>query len=158
MAFIALSAGYYLAAPPEKAFPYFSDYNPYKAYIQSSMLQSTIPVSDIDDVMYSLDWISENAGGECVLILHEAFYPWSLLRGEVGCGIVLVRERNLSNPVRGTFADELTKISEGLADDGKAVYTIWWIEGKGWYNVPSLPSSFRQLASYGNIAVYAYAS
>ena len=158
MAFIALSAGCYLAAPPEKAFPYFSDYNPYKAYIQSSMLQSTIPISDIDDVMYSLDWISENAGGECVLILHEAFYPWSLLRGEVGCGIVLVRERNLSNPVRGTFADELTKISERLADDGKAVYTIWWVEGKGWYNVPSLPSCFKQLVSYGHIAVYTYTS
>jgi len=156
--FIILSAGYYLVAPPEKAFPYFSDYNPYKAYIESSMLQSTIPISDIDDVMASLDWIAENSGGGCVLILHEAFYPWSLLRDGVKCRVVLVRERNLSKPIRETFADKLTEISEKFADNGKTVYTIWWVEGKGWYNVPSLPKSFKRLASYGDIAVYTYIS
>jgi len=158
IAFIALSAGFYLVAPPEKAFPYFSDYNPYKAYIQSSMLQSTIPISDIDDVMASLDWITENSDGGCVLILHEAFYPWSLLRDGVRCKVILVRERNLTKPIRETFAEKLTKISEKLADNGETIYTIWWVKGKGWYNVPSLPRSFRRLTSYGDIAVYTYTS
>ena len=158
IAFIILSAGCYLVAPPEKAFPYFSDYNPYKAYIQSSMLQSTIPISDIDDVMAALDWISENADGECMLVLHEAFYPWSLLRGRVKCEVMRVPECDLTKPVKKTFADQLVKISRKFADNGKAVYTIWWVKGKGWYNVPSLPSCFKQLVSYGHIAVYTYTS
>ena len=157
VAFIALSAVWYLVAPPEDAFPYFSSYNPYKAYIQSSMLQSTIPIDDIDDVLASLDWISENAAGECVLVLHEAFYPWSLLRGRGRCKVMRIVERNLSSPIRKTFADELTKLSREVSENGEAVYTIWWVDGKGWYNVPSLPNSFKLLTSYGDIAIYTYA-
>ena len=156
VAFIALSAGWYLVTPPEDAFPYFSSYNPYKAYIQSSMLQSTIPIDDIDDALASIDWVSKNAAGKCVLVLHEAFYPWSLLEGSTRCEIIHVREKNLCSPVRKTFAEELTTLSKEISKSGKAIYTIWWVDGKGWYNVPSLPSSFKQIVSHGDITVYAY--
>jgi hypothetical protein len=37
------------------------------------------------------------------------------------------------------------------------VYLIWWVDGEGWYNLPSVPSVFHQVYQSGNMAVYTYA-
>jgi len=154
LCFIGVTAGYYLAADPEYAFPYFADYNPYKAYIQSSMLQSTIPLKDIEPTILAAKWLSENAHG--LIVLHEAFYPWVM---RCGCSIdkpIVIRERDLSKPDRMNFADALIEIANKASNENREIYTIWWANGKGWYNVPSLPSGFQLVKSFGDIGVYTF--
>jgi len=154
LCFIGVTAGYYLAADPEYAFPYFADYNPYKAYIQSSMLQSTIPLKDIEPTIQATKWLSENAHG--LIVLHEAFYPWAM---RCGCLIekpIVIRERDLSKPDRMNFADALIKIVNKASNGNREIYTIWWANGKGWYNVLSLPSEFQLVKSFGDIGVYVF--
>jgi hypothetical protein len=154
LCFIGLTAGYYLAADPEHAFPYFADYNPYKAYIQSSMLQSTIPLKDIESTIQAAKWLSENAHG--LIVLHEAFYPWAMRCGCLAERLVVVRERDLSKPDRMNFADALMEIVSKTSNDNHEIYTIWWANGKGWYNVPSLPSRFQLVKSFGDIGIYVF--
>ncbi len=154
LCFIGIIASYYLAADPEHAFPYFADYNPYKAYIQSSMLQSTIPLRDIEPTTQAAKWLSENADG--LIVLHEAFYPWAMRSGYLTDKPMVIRERDLSKPHRATFADALIEIANKASDNAREIYTIWWANGKGWYNVPRLPSEFQLLKSFGDIGVYAF--
>ena len=152
---VGILSGYYLAADPEYAFPYFADYNPYKTYIQSSMLQSTIPLRDIESTIQAANWLSENAHG--LIVLHEAFYPWAM---RCGCltdkKLRIIRERDLTKPDRRNFADALIKIANETSKGSREVYTIWWTNGKGWYNVPSLPNEFQLVKSFGNIGVYVF--
>jgi len=154
LCFIGITAGYYLVADPEHAFPYFADYNPYKAYIQSSMLQSTIPLRDIESTIQAAKWLSENADG--LIVLHEAFYPWAMRSGYLTDKPIVIRERDLSKPYRETFADALIEIANKASDNTQKIYTIWWANGKGWYNVPSLPSEFQLVKSFGDIGVYVF--
>lgn len=151
ISFIIFTGTWYLVADPEHAFPYFSDYNPYKAYIQTSMIQSTIPIKDIEPTMKAIRWLLEYSNG--TIVLHEAFYPWATLYEKVPRKTILVSERDLSKIYRRTFADALTEISKKTNGDNE-IYTIWWIEGKGWYNVPSLPNSFIPVISFDNICIY----
>jgi hypothetical protein len=54
------------------------------------------------------------------------------------------------------FADALMEIASKTSNDNHEIYTIWWANGKGWYNVPSLPSRFQLVKSFGDIGVYVF--
>ncbi|MCX8171430.1 MAG: hypothetical protein N3E47_05605 [Candidatus Bathyarchaeota archaeon] len=152
LSFIIFMSSYYIVASPEHAFPYFSDYNPYKVYIQSSMLQSTIPIEDIEPSMQAIKWISKNAHG--LVVFHEAFYPWAVICDCLPEKYIIVREYDLSSPERVTFVDVLGEIIMKVEKGSQQVYTIWWTNGKGWYNVPRLPNNFKLEKSFKNIGVY----
>lgn len=154
LCFIGITAGYYLIADPEHAFPYFADYNPYKAYIQSSMLQSTMPLRDIGPTIQAANWLSENAHG--IIVLHEAFYPWAIRCKCLTDKLMVIRERDLSKPDRMNFADALIEVANKASHESYEIYTIWWTNGKGWYNVPTLPSEFQLVKSFGDIGVYVF--
>jgi hypothetical protein len=36
------------------------------------------------------------------------------------------------------------------------IYLVWWVEGAGWYGLPSVPYVFEEVYSMGRIAVYCY--
>jgi len=80
------------------------------------MLQSTIPLKDIEPTIQAAKWLSENAHG--LIVLHEAFYPWAM---RCGCSIgkpMVIRERDLSKPDRMNFADVLIKIAKSTPSGG----------------------------------------
>jgi len=154
---LSVLSGYYIAAAPENSHPYFSDLNPYKTYIQSSMLQNTIPLEDVDSTIAALSWLEDRTNEHSVLILHEAFYAWALLYTHSPTSIILVRENKplsavTREPALGMLMDE----SSLVAENGYQVYTIWWANGKGWYMIPELPNQFSLLMQFGNIGAYAY--
>lgn len=152
LSFIVFTGAWYLVADPEHAFMYHSDYNPYKVYIQSSMLQSTIPIEDVEPSLQAIKWLSENANG--LIIFHEAFYPWAVICDCLPEKYVVIRERDLSRPERPSFAEALKEIIEKAGGDELQIYTVWWASGKGWYNVSQLPGNFKLEKSFGNIGVY----
>jgi len=152
LSFIVFTGVWYLVADPEHAFMYYSDYNPYKAYVQSSMLQSTIPIEDIEPSTQAIKWLSENANG--LVIFHEAFYPWAIICDCLPEKYIVIRERNLSKPKRPSFADALNEIIEKAKNDKSQIYTVWWASSKGWYNVLQLPANFKLEKSFGNIGIY----
>jgi hypothetical protein len=36
------------------------------------------------------------------------------------------------------------------------IYLIWWVNGRGWYEQPTIQSSFREVYRSGAIAIYNY--
>ena len=155
---MSISSAYYLVATPQNAHPYFSNLNPYKEYVQSSMLQNSLPITDVSPTLHALQWIQTHASGKSALVLHEAFYAWAVLEGidRNRFNIVVVREACLSCPDRESALDRMSDESSRLANSGCDVYTIWWVNGQGWYNIPSLPSAFKPIQNWDNIAVYLY--
>jgi hypothetical protein len=47
-----------------------------------------------------------------------------------------------------------TLVQEGYSK----IFLIWWINGKGWYGQPTVPSSFEEVYHSGEIAIYSYQS
>ena len=152
----ATMSGYYLASPPEHAFKYFGEWNNYKQFIQTSMLQNTVSLADTPNVIEALKWIGrEAAESDCVLVLHEAVGYWArILIGQAK--IILVKEAGLSSQVRENAAARLVAYAEENATNGSQVYTVWWVDGKGWYGMPELPPQFREIQRFGNIGVFKY--
>jgi len=48
-------------------------------YIPESIVQSSIPIEDADDLVASLHWINDNAPENSCLLAEERFYSWALI-------------------------------------------------------------------------------
>jgi hypothetical protein len=55
-----------------------------------------------------------------------------------------------------TLADNMLDLAKEASARGYQVYTVWWINGEGWYQIPSLPPDFTEVYSAGRMAVYSY--
>ena len=64
--------------------------------------------------------------------------------------------RPLSSPVDENAATRLVSLAEENRKNGSEVYTVWWVDGKGWYGMPTLPPQFSEVKRFGNIAVFKY--
>jgi len=152
----AMSA-YYVACPPESQINYFGDWNAYKAFIPTSMLQNSVSISDTPSVVEAMEWVKANLNGEgTVLVLHEAMDNWAGIIIGDRMEIIRVNEANISSPIRINVAERLVEIASEKYAEGKAVYTVWWVDGKGWYNMPDLPHNFVEFKRFGNIGVFKY--
>jgi hypothetical protein len=150
---------YYIACLPENQINYFGDWNNYKSFIPTSMLQNSLSISDTQYVIKALEWVKSNLNNDrTILILHEAIDNWAMIVLGNGIKRIRINEENVSSPVRENTAKALLKAAEEEATKGKDVYTIWWVEGKGWYNISSLPNQFIEVKRFGDIAVYKYVS
>jgi hypothetical protein len=135
--FMALSA----AAP----FPYFSGaVNTHLNQIPSSMLQNTVAIYDCPDVENAVNWVKDNMSGSDALLAHRAFYGWALSR--IDEKQVILYEYD--NPADAAASNSTLGYSH--------LYLIWWVNGKGWYNLPSVPPVFSEAYRSGSIAVYVY--
>lgn len=150
-------SGYYLTSMPEHQIKYFGEWNHYKQYIQTSMLQNSVSLSDTPDVVEAMEWLDEEvAGTNSVLVLHEAMDNWAQILIQ-GIEIIRVNEVPRSSPVRENAATRLVHLAAEKIEAGKDVYTVWWVDGKGWYNMPELPPQFKDIQRFGNIGVFQYA-
>jgi len=107
-------------------------------YIPESMVQSSIPIKDADDLVASLQWINDNAGESSCLLAEERFYPWSLifLRKD----ITIIWYPQFYSP------DGALKISQEKRFE--TVYLLW----RGDF----VSESFYEVRSYGEIRIFQY--
>jgi hypothetical protein len=145
---IILSFGF-MFATSENPFLYFratqnTGFNGYIYQIPSSMLQNTISVNDCNETANAFQWLKSNMNSSTLLLTHRAFYGWALLTLQ-------------KNQVVLYEFDSPVNIAATLAQGEQTqLYLIWWVEGQGWYGLPTVPSVFQEVYHSGKIAVYIY--
>ena len=140
--FFIVMAMLYLLLPANIAMPYFTLF---PDFVPSSMGQNTVPSYDMNSVVQSLNWIASHSGQGTALITHQAIYGWARaffpFRSEI---------------VNYQFANPQSGASQALSLGYSRIYAIWWVQGSGWYNYPSMGSGFVPVHVEGDIAVYLY--
>jgi len=114
------------------------------SYLPSSMLQSTVPLEDVDGVVNCFEWLNRNMGvGSCVLV-HHCFLWWAKLYLDENFTIVY-------------FSMNLSRGLEVALEKGFGmVYLVWWNVDTGWYDYIEVPEGFKPVYSSGRISVYVY--
>jgi len=156
IALIGVTSAFYLAAYPEHPFPYFSQYNPYVRYVQSSMLQNSISIQDTPSLLSAIDAASPLLGAGTVLVVHEAVYVWAVNRLGITTKIVPVKEPGYLSANPPSISDSVERVASLSYDSGYKVYTIWWSGGSSWYTMPELPTSFKLVENTGTFGVYLF--
>jgi hypothetical protein len=130
----------------EKPFVYFNpgQLNYFEFQIPSSMLQNTISVTDCQDTANALQWFKDNVNSNSLLLTHTVFYSWALLTLNES----QVKNYEFEAPDKAAMMTS----KEGYTQ----IYLIWWINGQGWYQQPTLPSPFEEVYHSGKIAIYSY--
>ncbi len=157
---LALS-GFYLAASPENQIPLFSSANPYLSFIPSSMLQNTLPISDNPALVNCFNWVNTHSSNDSAVVIHYALYNLANIYVH---GPVVIQVKTdapmwvfLNNET--VLVDGMVGVSrQALVAGNSSVYTVWWINGEGWYQVSTLPPEFTQVYQYGQMAVYKFNS
>jgi hypothetical protein len=136
----------FLAMPTGESFPYFNPgvFNTHIYQIPSSLLQNTVSLIDCPDTANAVTWLKSNMNSTDKLLSHRAFYGWAL--SSLNKDQVILYEYD--NPA-DTAASNSTVVNGRL-------YLIWWVDGKGWYGLPSVPSVFTEVFRSGDIAIYIY--
>jgi hypothetical protein len=142
---VVLSVGF-MVMPAETPFPYFAPggLNSHIYQIPSSMLQNSVSISDCQGVADAVQWVQGHMDKNSLLLSHRAFYGWEL--SAISANQVLLYEYD--NPAQ---------VASNLNGTYSKVFLIWWVDGKGWYGLPTVPSVFHEVYQSGNIAVYTYA-
>jgi hypothetical protein len=137
-----LSTILYIALPAQQAMPYYATF---PSLLPTSMVQDTVPLSDMQSLKVTLEFAAENMGPGTVLITHQAIYGWARA--------YLPLEAHILNYAYSTPLDGVQMAKES---GYSSVLMIWWINGAGWHGQPTVPSGFVPLLEHGNIALYAY--
>jgi len=142
---VLLTLGIFTASFVAMPYPYGIFAIPqYTAYVPSSMLQNSVPLSDCEDTVNVLRWLKDGMDGNARLLTHRAFYGWTLL--------VLNEDQIIQyeygNPER--VAEEMAHLGHD------PIYLIWWVNGYGWYGQPTVSPFFREAFHSGRIAIYVY--
>lgn len=134
----------YVFLPNNLAFPYLAFF---PLYVPTSMLQNTVPLSDCQDTVNALQWTNSNMSGDARLLVHPVFYGWA--------SITLNRSQLISYGY-----DHPEKIAQKLVENGPQhpLYLIWWINGSGWHNEPTVSTAFTEVYESGRIAIFMYNS
>jgi hypothetical protein len=151
-------SGFYLAASPENQISFFSKDNPYLAFIPSSMLQNTLPISDNPALVKCFQWINNNTSEDSAVVIHYALYDLAT---------IYISNRAVISVTQGsmwTYLQNETSLVDGMVAAARvtlnngpgAVYTVWWVSGKGWYGIPTLPSDFKEVYRSGEMAAYLF--
>ena len=129
--------GAYLVLPAQMAFPY------YRFVAPTSMLQSTVPLSDSRDLALAIAWLSTNIQPGAVIMAHHAMYGWVREYFRGGNTVLgFPPTVNLDEALQQTSQQGYSKI-----------YTVWWASGLGWYGI-TIPGEFVPVHSEGQMSVY----
>lgn len=139
---LVFSAALYVALPAQQAMTY---YTAFPALLPTSMVQNTVPLSDMASLRETLDWAAATMGPETALITHQAVYGWARAYFPLPERIV---NYEYSSPLVG--------VEEARLQGYSRVLMIWWTDGLGWHGQPSVPNLFTPIHMAGNLAVYAY--
>jgi len=137
------SAALYIAIPAQSAMLY---YTAFPAFQPTSMIQDTIPSSDMAGLMLLLNTAASRMAPGTVLITHQAIYGWArAYLPSLGNRIV---NYEYSSPLEGVKIAR----SEGFS----SMLMIWWVNGTGWHDQPNVPGGFGVLQQDGELALYNY--
>jgi hypothetical protein len=139
---LVVSSTLYIVAPAQNAMLY---YTAFPGFLPTSMVQDTVPISDMASLRMMLDWVQLNLRPGSVLITHQAIYGWA--RAYLPSTVHIVNYR---------YSDPLAGVNMAMSAGYSSVLMIWWINGSGWHGQPSVPSGFVPLVRDGAIAVYEY--
>lgn len=139
---LLIGAGLYLAVPAQQALP---EYAIFPGLMPTSMVQSSVPWSDMGSLRTALGWVSSRMGHNDVLITHQAIYGWA---------------RAYLPPtdkiINYGYASPLAGLSQARSQGYSTLWTIWWKSGLGWHGQPALPAGFSVVVEQGNLAVYTH--
>jgi hypothetical protein len=130
----------FIALPAEMALPLYGPFLP------TSMLQSTVPLSDSGSVINCMDWLSNNTTPNSIFLVHNAFYGWAREYFDV-------RAQLLVFPPNTTLTQAL---QFALQEHYSSIYTVWWTQTYGWYGEPSVPTGFVLQHQSGHIGIFFY--
>jgi hypothetical protein len=139
---LIVSTTLYIALPAQQAMPYYAEF---PSLLPTSMVQDTVPLSDMRSLRVALDWAAVNMGPSTALITHQAIYGWA--RAYLP-SIDPIVNYAYSNPLEG--------VRMARASGYSSVLMIWWVNGSGWHGQPTVPSGFVPLIKDGNMALYTY--
>jgi hypothetical protein len=105
--------------------------------------------------------VNTHSSNDSALVIHYALYNFANIYVH-GPSVVSVKQ----NAPMWIFLNNETVLVDGmvgasrqaLSAGNSSVYTVWWINGEGWYQVSSLPPEFTQVYQYGQMAVYKFNS
>src|SRR5207245_1195474 len=135
---LVFSAGMYSTIQAASV-PYFTLF---VSYVPSSLLQSSVPLSDSGDVVQAMHWLESSMPSNSAVITHEAFYGWAR--------VYLSSDKTIINSLLNSPSSELS-----LVTSYGHVFTVWWVPGSGWFS-PTFPTGASVSAVFGDIAVYEY--
>jgi hypothetical protein len=138
--FLILSAFLYMVLPAQQAMVY---YTMYPSFLPTSMVQDTVPLSEMPSLVVLLRWVAVNMDSKTALIAHQALFGWERDYLPTTDRIFVY---GFSNPGAG--------VERAKSDGFSSVLMIWWANGLGWYGQPNVPSPFVPIRSEGNLALY----
>jgi hypothetical protein len=141
-ALLLLSAVLYIALPAQQAMAY---YTTYPSFVPTSMIQDSVPASDMGSLSRALGWVTIHMGQQDVLITHQAIYGWARAYLAPTAHVI---DYNYSDPMRGVQRAQSLGYS--------TIWTIWWTPGLGWHGQAYLPNNFAIVFQNGDMAVYEY--
>ena len=157
LSLVLVPSTFYLFTYPEEPFPYFAQYNPYLMYVPSSLLQNALSIKDNPSVVQCFTWLNANMDNDSMLVTHEVMNEFAALYLQGEKTVKELQKPEVTRAAEEALAEEMVKAAEkAVADGWRKVYTVWWVDGKGWYGLPQLPPEFVEIQRFGNIGVFQY--
>jgi hypothetical protein len=140
---LIVSAVLYIALPAQQAAMF---YTAYPEQLPTSMVQDTIPMSDLGNLRGLLDSAAARIGPTTVLITHQAIYGWARAY------LPSLNDRIINYQ----YNSPLTGVEMAKSNGYSSILMIWWTNGNGWHNQPYVPNGFETLLANGDLALYMY--
>jgi hypothetical protein len=140
---LIVSAILYIALPAQQAAVF---YTAYPEQLPTSMVQDTIPMSDLGNLRTLLDSAGARIGPETVLITHQAIYGWARAY------LPSLNDRIINYQ----YNSPLTGVEKARSNGYSSILMIWWTNGNGWHNQPYVPNGFQTLQANGDLAIYTF--
>jgi hypothetical protein len=94
---------------------------------------------------------------DSLLVTHEVMNEFAVLYLQGGKSVKELQKLEITRVAEEALAEEMVRAAEkAVADGWRKVYTVWWVDGKGWYGLPQLPPEFVEIQRFGNIGVFQY--
>jgi hypothetical protein len=142
-AVLIVSAILYITLPAQQAAVF---YTAYPEQLPTSMVQDTIPLSDLGNLRALLDSAAARIGPTTVLITHQAIYGWARAY------LPSLNDRIINYQ----YNSPLTGVEMAKSNGYSSILMIWWTNGNGWHGQPYVPNGFQTLLSNGDLALYTY--
>jgi hypothetical protein len=140
---LMVSAALYITIPAQQAEVF---YTAYPEQLPTSMVQDTIPMSDLGNLRALLDSAAARMGPATVLITHQAIYGWA--RAYLPSSNDRIINYQYNSP--------LTGVQMARSAGYSSILMIWWTNGTGWHNQPNVPSGFETQLTNGDLVLYTY--
>jgi hypothetical protein len=140
---LAISAILYIAVPAQRAIPYYAAF---PSLLPTSMIQDTVPLSEMVSLKQLLDWTATRLGPGTALITHQAIYGWART----------YLPASNDHVVNYGYESALDGVQLARSTGFSSVLMIWWVNGTGWDGQPNVPAGFVPMVQEGSLAVYEY--